>query len=81
MLSEELSSEILKSGLDHPLFSFDGCDKETYEHIRNGGNFEKVVENITRFLEIKREKNKKIHHYNRSHRFRSSKQGWEFQSQ
>ncbi len=55
LLSENLSKEILKAGLDRISFSFDGFDKETYEKIRIGGNFERTVANIIRFLEIKKE--------------------------
>jgi radical SAM protein with 4Fe4S-binding SPASM domain len=54
LLSEEMAGEILRSGLDRLSFSFDGHDKETYERIRAGGQFEKTVANIVRFLEIKK---------------------------
>jgi len=57
LLDEDLSSRILRSGLDRLSFSFDGYDKETYERIRRGGDFERTVENIIRFLKMK----KKIH--------------------
>jgi len=56
LLTEELSHKILDSGLDRLSFSFDGFDKETYERTRVGGNFEKTLQNIIRFLEIKKEK-------------------------
>jgi radical SAM protein with 4Fe4S-binding SPASM domain len=59
LLTEELSQKILSSGLDRLSFSFDGCDKETYERIRKGGNFEKTVQNITRFLEMKKKNRQK----------------------
>jgi radical SAM protein with 4Fe4S-binding SPASM domain len=55
LLSENLSQEIIQAGLDRISFSFDGFDKETYEKIRRGGNFDKTVANIVRFLEIKKE--------------------------
>lgn len=55
LLSEELSREIVRVGLDRLSFSFDGCEKKTYEKIRAGGDFEKTVANIVRFLEIKKE--------------------------
>jgi radical SAM protein with 4Fe4S-binding SPASM domain len=55
LLSEDLSQKIVRVGLDRLSFSFDGCRKETYEKIRKGGDFDKTVANIIRFLEIKKE--------------------------
>jgi len=55
LLTEDLSRKIIKSGLDCLSFSFDGYDKETYEKIRKGGDFDMTVKNIIRFLEIKKE--------------------------
>ena len=54
LLSEKMAEGILSSGLDRLSFSFDGYDKETYEKFRAGGQFEKTVDNIVRFLEIKK---------------------------
>lgn len=54
LLTESLSRRIIQSGLDRLSFSFDGYDKETYEKIRRGGDFEKTVDNIIRFLKIKK---------------------------
>jgi len=59
LLTEELSRKIVQSGLDRLSFSFDGYDKDTYEQIRRGGNFEKTMSNIVRFLEIKKESGSK----------------------
>jgi radical SAM protein with 4Fe4S-binding SPASM domain len=55
LLTEDLSHQIIQAGLDRLSFSFDGYERDTYERIRKGGDFEKTVSNITRFLEIKRE--------------------------
>lgn len=54
LLSEEMAHRIIRTGLDRLSFSFDGYDKETYEKIRQGGDFDKTVENIIHFLEIKK---------------------------
>ncbi len=59
LLNAELSNEMIRSGLDRLSFSFDGYEKETYERIRQGGDFEKTVSNIIRFLELKKEKKSK----------------------
>ncbi len=54
ILTEEYSREIIKAGLDFISFSFDGYDKGTYEKVRVGAVFEQVLENIIKFLEIKK---------------------------
>src|SRR4030042_6293866 len=54
VLDEEKSRALIASGLADITFSFDGYDKESYESIRVGGNFEKTVGNMIRFLEIKK---------------------------
>lgn len=54
LLTEELSQKIIQSGLDRVSFSFDGFDKQTYERIREGGDFDGTMHAIVRFLEIKK---------------------------
>ena len=48
LLTEDLSREIIASGLDRLSFSFDGFTKEAYEGIRRGGDFDKTIGNIIR---------------------------------
>jgi MoaA/NifB/PqqE/SkfB family radical SAM enzyme len=55
LLDEDKSRRLIASGLDQFAFSFDGYDRQTYERIRAGADFEKTVGNIIRFLEIKKE--------------------------
>ncbi len=52
-LTEKKSEELIKAGLDRIIFSVDGATKGTYEGIRTGSNFERVVGNIKRFVEIR----------------------------
>ena len=58
------SSEILDSGLDYIIFSFDGGTKKTYEKYRPGrfktNSFDTVYENIKNFCLLKKEKKKKF---------------------
>ena len=54
LLTEEKSYELLKSGLDLLSFSFEGYNKEIYEKIRVNANFDKTLNNIIRFLQIKK---------------------------
>jgi radical SAM protein with 4Fe4S-binding SPASM domain len=49
LLNPERAQEMLDSGLDRFIISFDSAVKETYEAIRIGGRFEQVVKNL-RFL-------------------------------
>lgn len=53
-LNVDSSVKLIQSGLDHLTFAFDGASKKTYENIRRGANFEKVVKNIKNFLKIKK---------------------------
>lgn len=58
LLSEQMALDILHSPLDTIQFSFDGATKETYEKIRRGASFGQVVQNIQRFVQLKRNLNK-----------------------
>ncbi len=59
-MTKEASRKVIEAGLDWINFSFDGCSKEVYEKIRVGGNFEKTIQNIIDFLEIKKELKSKV---------------------
>lgn len=52
-LTKKMSEELIKSGLDYMIFSFDGGTKETYEQMRPGrfkkNKFEDVYKNIKNF--------------------------------
>lgn len=60
MLSDDMTENLLKSGIDYIIFAFDGSKKETYEKIRIGGNYEKVIDNIKNFLKKKVKRKIKI---------------------
>ncbi len=53
IMDEEMSRELLRSGLDLISFSFDGFEKETYERFRVNANYEKTLSNILNFLRWK----------------------------
>lgn len=60
IINEKMSEEIvLKSGFDLISFSFDGARKETYESIRVGASFDKVLGNILNFIQIRKKYRKK----------------------
>lgn len=52
-LDEKRAHSLINSGLDVLNISIDGTTKDVYEKYRVGANFEKVMENVERFLEIK----------------------------
>jgi len=53
-LDGKMAEALLDAGLSILSFSFDGETAEEYENIRVGGNFDQVLQNILRFLEIKK---------------------------
>lgn len=54
-LDEDITVRLIGSGLDRIYLSMDGLTKETYERVRVKGNFDTVLANIERFLELKHE--------------------------
>jgi len=61
-LTPERSRRLIEVGLTNIIFSFDGYDKTSFESVRIGANFERTVENIRTFLEIKHELRSKTPH-------------------
>jgi MoaA/NifB/PqqE/SkfB family radical SAM enzyme len=59
LLYGERAEEILDSGLEEIVFSIDGATEETYNLLRRGGNFGKVVSNALGFLEAKEKRGSK----------------------
>jgi radical SAM protein with 4Fe4S-binding SPASM domain len=54
-LTESLSRELIRSGLDLISFSFDGYTPEQYESVRVGARFDATLSRIHRFLDLKKE--------------------------
>lgn len=63
-LDEKKANELIDSGLDQLIYSFDGGTKETYEKMRPGrfkkNKFEDVYNNIKNFAKIKKIRNSKF---------------------
>jgi MoaA/NifB/PqqE/SkfB family radical SAM enzyme len=59
LMTEKAARRLVELEVDHIYFSLDGATKETYEQIRVGANFDKVISNTRRLLEIKRAMGKK----------------------
>ncbi len=56
LLDKESSRQLIDCGLDGIYVGIDAFSKETYDQVRVGGNYEKVVQNMLDLLEIKKEK-------------------------
>lgn len=55
LLNEARSKDLLHAGLDTVIMSIDSLDKEVFESIRVRLNFEEVMENALRFIELRKE--------------------------
>lgn len=60
LLNKQNGEKLLDSGLTRLLIGFDAYSKNTYEKVRVGSNYEKVLHNILDFLELKEKLNKNI---------------------
>lgn len=56
LLDEAAAERVLESGLDAITFSIDAAAAETYQKLKPAGDFERVVANVERFLEIARQR-------------------------
>lgn len=59
-LTENIAKKLCLSGLDTIIISIDAVTKNTYDELRPGGNFQKVVKNTEKFLNLP--ERKKIRH-------------------
>lgn len=59
LMNEAHARQLIANGLQVLSFSMDGATKETYEKIRVRGNFDRLVKNIRRLVELKNEMNSK----------------------
>ena len=58
IIDQKKACQIVEAGLDRLIISFDGATKNTYEQMRQGGNFEKLLENINFILQEKKRQKK-----------------------
>jgi len=59
MMTDGAARRIVELGVDQIFLSLDGASRETYEKIRVGADFDKVIANARRLIQIKRETRKK----------------------
>ena len=60
LLNKKISTDLIKSGLTRIQISIDAITKETYDKVRPGGNYNKIIENINEFLLIKQNLNARL---------------------
>ena len=60
LLTEDICRKIIESGLDRISISLDGTEKEAYESVRVGADFDTVVANIETLLRVRKEMNSSI---------------------
>lgn len=56
LLNREMSEEILSMKIDHISFSIDSTDKQVYDKVRIGSDFERVIGNVEYFLQSRKMK-------------------------
>ena len=59
LMTEPAARRIIELQVDQIFLSLDGSTKQTYEQIRVGANFDKVIANARRLVQIKRELGKR----------------------
>ncbi len=57
LVGEDVSRRLIDLSIDRVIISMEAATKDTYEKIRVGSNFERVLENIKNFVEIKSKEN------------------------
>ncbi len=55
LLDENLCRDLISSGIDRVIISVDAATRNTYEKIRRGGDFKKLINNVNMFLAIRKE--------------------------
>jgi radical SAM protein with 4Fe4S-binding SPASM domain len=55
LLDEEMAIGLIDSGLDAIYIGIDAFNKETYDKLRIGGDYDQVVKNVNRLFELKKE--------------------------
>jgi MoaA/NifB/PqqE/SkfB family radical SAM enzyme len=56
-MTDEIAKELINLKIERIYLSIDAATKKTYEKIRVNSNFDKVVSNIKRFIQLKKEMN------------------------
>lgn len=60
VMNEELAEAIVLNDVDHVMISIDAATELTYQKIRRGGDFEKVINNIKKLNQVKKKHNSNL---------------------
>lgn len=60
LIDKEIARKLIDMRIDRIFASIDGATKRTYEKIRVGSNFERVMENVKNFLRLKKDSDSEI---------------------
>ena len=60
LMTEQTARRIIDLGIDQIFISLDGATAKTYESIRRGAKFERVIANAKQLMRLKREMGKKL---------------------
>jgi MoaA/NifB/PqqE/SkfB family radical SAM enzyme len=60
LMTEQIARQIIELGVDQIFLSLDGATKETYEILRRGATFERVIANVRRLIALKQEMGKQL---------------------
>lgn len=60
ILTDQLAQSIIEAKIDNLVFSVGEAKKETYEKLRRGGKFEKVLKNIVKVSDLKQHMDAKV---------------------
>ncbi len=53
VMTDAIANALIDAGLDRIIFSVDSPDQQTYEEMRIGSNWKRVVANVRRFAEVR----------------------------
>ena len=60
LLNENISKSLINSGLTRLQVSIDATTKNTFEKIRQGGDFDKVITNVQNFIKLRNKMGKEL---------------------
>lgn len=59
-LTEDITEQLINSGLDQLIVSIDGASEQTYNKYRKNGNFNQVINSLKKFSELKKKMKTKL---------------------
>ena len=60
LLNEEISKKLISSGLTRIQISIDATNQQTYDKVRPGGDYNKIIKNVLNFIKLRNDLNKNL---------------------